>query len=140
MRPPQNSGQIYAYAWGAWPPAPWLRSCAVSVGFRTHFKYVQFHLICCISACYCVKVLSETPGQSAMVPLYDINNNPTGNYLIKFLLPGAVALFGLIEFFLTAGLLIVVCAEKPADKVCFTPSLTLLPCFRDAHVSDSLIG
>jgi len=50
------------------------------------------------------------------MPLYDINNNPTGNYIIKFLLLGVVALLGLIEFFLTAGCLIVVCAENRVVK------------------------
>jgi len=44
--------------------------------------------------------------------LYDIDK-PSDGFMVKFYLPVALAALGLIEFFVTSGLLIYVCLKTP---------------------------
>jgi len=62
-------------------------------------------------------VLTETPGATDTTSLYDFGTSDDG-YLVKFILPTVVALLGLVEFFMAAGLLVYV--YSTTDKVtCF---------------------
>jgi len=62
---------------------------------------------------YTVQVLTVTPGATSTTPLYDLNNDPTGNYMVKFILPGAIAVLGFVEFLIVAGFLIYACGKAP---------------------------
>ena len=57
-------------------------------------------------------MLTETPGVSLTEELYDIDK-PSDGFMVKFYLPVALAALGLIEFFVTSGLLIYVCLKTP---------------------------
>ena len=59
-------------------------------------------------------MLTETPGATDTTSLYDFGT-PDDGYLVKFILPTVVALLGLVEFFMAAGLLVYV--YSTTDKV-----------------------
>lgn len=61
-------------------------------------------------------VLTETPGVSLTEELYDIDK-PSDGFMVKFYLPVALAALGLIEFFVTSGLLIYVCLKTPRQLI-----------------------
>jgi len=52
-----------------------------------------------------LQVLTETPGATATTSLYSFST-PDDGYLVKFILPTCVAMLGLLQFFMTAGLLV----------------------------------
>lgn len=70
-----------------------------------------------ISCVIIYMVLEETPGASDSTSLYDFST-PDDGYLVKFILPTCVALLGLLQFFLAAGLMIYIYAttSKETDE------------------------